>query len=237
MQLALSTWQEVEDYLRTSRGHHHPDRLDRAARPERADRHRSSRCRIRRQGCRRQDRLPGSADTDHRHVAASSGLHRLGHAAALDADRRGRRRRPLAAAPRLRAVPVHQRPWRQRRHRALRRSMRSTRRCRLRGDTFAGALQDGVLVVRSAVQGPGGRAVRRRQRQPRHRRRGLAGTILSPAGDQARADVAQGRAAQQGILRQRRLPAPLPRRPYRVRSVAVLSPSMANVSTPWQSRT
>ena len=40
----------------------------------------------------------------------------------------------------------------------------------LRGDDLAGALQDGVLVVRPALQGTGGRVVRRFQRQPRHRR-------------------------------------------------------------------
>ena len=45
--------------------------------------------------------------------------------------------------------------------------------------------------------------------------------VLPSAGDQARADVTEGRAEEPRLLRLRRLPPPLPRRPHRFRSVAV----------------
>ena len=153
MQLALSTWHEVEDYLRTSRGiiipigsteQHGPngligtDHLD---------------AEFVAQGRRRRDRLPGRAHAHHRHVAASSGLRRFHHAAAIDADRAGGRRGDLADEARLRALPVHQRPWRQRRHRdrRIRRDLRRLVDARA-GRVLAGALQDGVLVAGAAIR-------------------------------------------------------------------------------------
>ena len=86
---------------------------------------------------------------------------------------------------------------------------------------IAGALQDGVLVAGAAIRGAGQGTVRRRQRQPCHGVGGVAGAALPAAGDQARADVAQGGAEKHRLLRLRRLSPPVRGRPHRLRPVAV----------------
>ena len=69
--------------------------------------------------------------------------------------------------------------------------------------------------------GAGQGTVWRCQRQPCHGVGGVAVAALSAAGDQARADVAEGGAEEHRLLRLRRLPPPLPGRPHRFRPVAV----------------
>ena len=59
------------------------------------------------------------------------------------------------------------------------------------------------------------------ERQPRHGVGGFIVAALSAAGDQVRADVAKGGAKEHGVLRLRGLPSPLPRRADRLRSVVV----------------
>ena len=73
--------------------------------------------------------------------------------------------------------------------------------------------------------GPRGQALAKElygdfKRQPCHRGRGFTVAILSAAFHQAGADVAQGRAEEQRLLRQRRLPQALSRRPDWLRPVA-----------------
>ena len=92
----------------------------------------------------------------------------------------------------------------------------------LRRGRRADPLQDGVLVGRPALQGAGGGAVRRRQRQPRHRRGGFAVAALpSAARSSTRRCRPRSPRSSDGFYRQRRLPPPLRRRAHRLRPVAL----------------
>ena len=88
-------------------------------------------------------------------------------------------------------------------------------------DVIPSALQAGGLVAGAAFGGAGQRTVWRRERQPCHGVGGVACAALSSAGDQARTDVAEGSAQEHRLLRLRGLSPSLPRRAHRVRSLIV----------------